>query len=129
MLARLRPTNPEVCETIFEEVPRFLDEEGREVESSRQELESALVIRSILARFFSSSLGFGAIEKINYTDGVRVYFTNRDIAHIRPSGNADELRIYAVADSQERADEIARLGVSEPDGILRRMERELADGC
>jgi len=129
MLARLRPTNPEVCETIFEEVPRFLDEEGREVESSRQELESALVIRSILARLFSSSLGFGAIEKINYTDGVRVYFTNRDIAHIRPSGNADELRIYAVADSQERADEIARLGVSEPDGILRRMERELADGC
>jgi len=43
---------------------------------------------------------------------------------VRPSGNADELRIYAVADTQARADEIARLGVAEPDGILRKLERQ-----
>jgi hypothetical protein len=30
-----------------------------------------------------------------------------------------------VADTQERADAIAALGVREPDGILRRLEREL----
>jgi phosphomannomutase len=43
------------------------------------------------------------------------------VAHVRPSGNADELRIYAVADTQQRADEIAEAGVS-PGGILRRLE-------
>jgi phosphomannomutase len=45
------------------------------------------------------------------------------VAHVRPSGNADELRIYAVADDQARADAIARAAVAEPDGILRRMEK------
>ena len=41
------------------------------------------------------------------TDGIRVLFDNGDVAHVRPSGNADELRIYSVADTQIRADEIA----------------------
>lgn len=75
-----------------------------------------------LAGFFPSSAGFSAIARADYTDGVRVIFDNGDVAHIRPSGNADELRIYAVADTQARADEIAALGVAEPGGILRRME-------
>jgi phosphomannomutase len=52
---------------------------------------------------------------------VRIYFANGDVAHVRPSGNADELRIYAVADSRERAEEIAAAGVSEPNGLLRRL--------
>ena len=69
-----------------------------------------------LAPFFSE---FGPITKLDRTDGIRIYFANGDVAHLRPSGNADELRIYAVADTQARADEIARLGVAEPAGILR----------
>ena len=80
-------------------------------------------IRARLAEFFTPALGFGAISRIDYTDGVRVSFDNGDVAHVRPSGNADELRSYAGADTQARADAIARLGVAEPDGILRRMER------
>jgi phosphomannomutase len=59
---------------------------------------------------------------------VRLIFGNGDVAHIRPSGNADELRIYAVADTQARADEIAALGVAEPDGLLRQIERKLCAG-
>jgi phosphomannomutase len=55
---------------------------------------------------------------MNFTDGVRFSFNNGDIAHLRPSGNADELRIYAVADSQARADQIAVSAVAEPDGLL-----------
>ncbi len=79
----------------------------------------------MLRRYFQPSDGFGSIERLDSTDGLRIWFSNGDIAHLRPSGNADEFRIYAVADTQERADEIAALGVREPDGILRRMEREL----
>jgi phosphomannomutase len=75
------------------------------------------------ARFFTESAGFGPVTKMDRTDGVRILFANGDVAHFRPSGNADELRIYAVADTQQRADEIARMGVAEPDGILRRIER------
>jgi phosphomannomutase len=54
---------------------------------------------------------------------VRSYFNNGDVAHIRPSGNAPQLRIYANSDSQARADEIVELAVREPDGILRRLEQ------
>jgi len=36
--------------------------------------------------------------------GIRsVTFANGDIVHLRPSGNAPELRCYAEADTQERA--------------------------
>jgi phosphomannomutase len=72
-------------------------------------------------------MGFGGITRLNYVDGVRIAFANGDVAHVRPSGNADELRIYATADSQARADEIARMGVAEPDGILRRLEMAAAE--
>jgi phosphomannomutase len=82
-------------------------------------------IQAELAPYFRPDDGFDAIVKINDIDGVRVHFANGDIAHIRPSGNAPQLRIYACAATQARADEIVALGIREPDGILRRMERML----
>jgi phosphomannomutase len=76
-----------------------------------------------LARFFTPALGFDEIVRINVLDGVRVYFRNGDVAHVRPSGNAPQLRIYANSDTQARADRIVELGLREPDGILRRLEK------
>lgn len=78
-----------------------------------------------LARFFPPALGFTPVSSIDYTDGVRVTFENGEVAHMRPSGNADEFRIYAVADTQTRANEIAELGVAEPNGVLRTLERSV----
>ncbi len=80
-----------------------------------------------LAAFFTPALGFANIAHVDYTDGVRVLFANGEVAHVRPSGNADELRIYAVADTQSRADAITAMGVAEPDGILRAMEKAVRD--
>ena len=71
-------------------------------------------------------LDAGPVVRLDWTDGLRATLGSGEIAHVRPSGNADELRIYAVADSQERADAIAQLGVAEPDGILRRLERSVS---
>jgi phosphomannomutase len=79
--------------------------------------------RATLSRFFTAALGFDDIVRINVLDGVRIYFNNGDVAHIRPSGNAPQLRIYANSDSQARADEIVELALREPDGILRQLER------
>jgi phosphomannomutase len=93
------------------------------IEASPAEVAQILGIRSELERFFNSRDGFGEIVKLNWTDGIRIHFSNGDVAHVRPSGNADELRIYAVADTQTRADGIACIGVSEPEGILRQLEK------
>ena len=78
---------------------------------------------AMLARFFTPAFGFDRIVRINVLDGVRVYFQNGDVAHVRPSGNAPQLRIYANTDSQARADQIVAFGLREPDGILRLLEQ------
>jgi len=83
--------------------------------------------KATLMRFFTPALGFDDIVRVNVLDGVRVYFRNGDIAHIRPSGNAPQLRIYAVSDSQARADNIVECAVREPNGILRQLERSLTE--
>ena len=79
--------------------------------------------RELLARFFGPEFGFDRIIRINVLDGVRVDFRNGDVVQVRPSGNAPQLRIYANADSQARADQIVEFGLREPDGILRRLEK------
>ena len=48
----------------------------------------------------------GDIVLIDETDGFRVTFSNGDIVHLRPSGNAPELRCYAEAETQARAQEL-----------------------
>ena len=78
-----------------------------------------------LENFFSGERGFGKITDINSVDGLRIFFSNGDIAHIRPSGNAPQLRIYSNADTQERANEIVKMGIAEPDGILRELEKSV----
>jgi phosphomannomutase len=45
----------------------------------------------------------GGIVSIDMTDGFRVSFSSGDIVHLRPSGNAPELRCYAESDTQENA--------------------------
>lgn len=85
--------------------------------------------KATLSRFFTPALGFSDIVRINVLDGVRIYFNNGDVAHIRPSGNAPQLRIYANGDSQARADAIVELALREPDGILRQLERAFTQGA
>jgi phosphomannomutase len=51
----------------------------------------------------------GKVVSLNRTDGLRITFTNEEIIHLRPSGNAPEFRCYAEAASDERAREITAL--------------------
>lgn len=49
---------------------------------------------------------FGELESINYTDGLRMTFKNQDVLHLRPSGNAPELRCYSESTSYQQAKSI-----------------------
>lgn len=82
--------------------------------------------RTGLAQYFTPAQGFGAVTRLNTLDGIRIFFDNGDIAHLRPSGNAPQLRIYSVANSQARADEIVALALAEPHGIFRKLQQALA---
>jgi phosphomannomutase len=50
----------------------------------------------------------GEVVKTDTTDGLRMTFANGDIVHLRPSGNAPELRCYAESESVERATELCQ---------------------
>lgn len=123
LLRHLSPRDERIRQVDFEaEAVTVWFETGESRPASNTETKEQRGVRRELARYFTPSSGFDDIVRINVIDGVRITFANGDIAHIRPSGNAPQLRLYAVADTEERADEIVRMGVREPDGILRRLE-------
>ncbi|MDD1621504.1 MAG: phosphomannomutase [Methylococcaceae bacterium] len=58
----------------------------------------------------------GAVRQRDLTDGLRMTFDNGEIVHLRPSGNAPELRCYAEADSMNRAQELVALSLGRISG-------------
>jgi phosphomannomutase len=119
LLARLAPGHAAIQAVHFSanEV-RILDARGNESPAG-DATPRLLEVRAELQRHFSHARGFGPIEGLNYLDGVRIQFAGGDVAHVRPSGNAPQLRIYAVASTEERAEEIVAQGLAEPHGLLR----------
>lgn len=58
------------------------------------------------------SANSGKIVSIDRTDGFRVIFENGDIVHLRPSGNAPELRCYTESKTQAKAELLCRTCLS-----------------
>ncbi len=70
-------------------------------ESSQQIIKNALSApNKFLNRLGYESLSCSAIDE---TDGARFTLTNGDIIHLRPSGNAPELRCYSEASNENQA--------------------------
>ena len=92
---------------------------------SDRRAQDVLAKKKLLETVFSGQLGFSGIMRINTQDGIRCFFSNDEIAHIRPSGNAPQLRIYAHARSQGRADGIVAMALQEPNGLLRNLQKQV----
>ncbi|MDX8387750.1 MAG: phosphomannomutase [Ghiorsea sp.] len=60
-------------------------------------------IRAAEKLFFET---FGQVLNINTIDGVRITFVSEEVIHLRPSGNAPELRCYVEAGSEQRAEQM-----------------------
>ncbi|HGS4814935.1 TPA: phosphomannomutase [Vibrio cholerae] len=73
-------------------------------EKSRQIIAKA----TLEPRGLLEALGFqeAVVERVDTTDGLRMILKTGDVVHLRPSGNAPELRCYAESDSVERANQI-----------------------
>ena len=52
---------------------------------------------------------FGSVKTLDDTDGLRITFENDEVVHLRPSGNAPELRCYNEAASEARAQQLNTL--------------------
>lgn len=63
------------------------------------------------------TFALGGLRTIDKTDGMRFFFENGEIVHLRASGNAPELRCYSEASSPERAAALVEHGL----GVARRL--------
>ena len=112
VLADAKARGLSLAELFTELPPRFTDSDRIKnvpVELSRERL-SAFNTGDPQAdcRAFSAAFGqvFPPATALDHTDGVRATLTNGEILHLRPSGNAPELRAYTEADTPERAREL-----------------------
>lgn len=126
LIRRFTPADARIQHVDFDETGIGIRSKEGTSQAAPPDAATALdSIRRELERFFCPQGGFDGVVSINTLDGIRIFFRNGDIAHIRPSGNAPQLRIYAVADTQARADAIVAMAIREPDGILRRLEADV----
>lgn len=66
----------------------------------------------------------GPVRTVNTVDGFRVAFENGDIVHLRPSGNAPELRCYTESETQIRALSLCNTCLS---NIIRAYDKEFTE--
>jgi phosphomannomutase len=76
--------------------------------------QSQNLIAAILKNSDAMKTFLPGLEIVNQdlTDGLRLTFSNGEIVHLRPSGNAPELRCYAEAETQLRANELVKTCLS-----------------
>jgi len=67
------------------------------------------LIDSLLEEFTKGKFELGKIVKQEETDGLRLTYNSGLIIHLRPSGNAPELRCYCEADSAKVAEELTNI--------------------
>ena len=70
-----------------------------------QAIEQAPNNKEKAAKLFNLKI---EINKIDFTDGARIYLADDTIVHIRPSGNSPELRTYSEADSLKKAEQLTQ---------------------
>jgi phosphomannomutase len=63
--------------------------------------ESSAILARLTAMFGAIA---GTATAVDVTDGMRVTFDKGDIIHLRPSGNAPELRCYTESETNDRAE-------------------------
>ncbi len=89
------------------------------VDCSTGSYHNLTLIKEKLYHYFTKGRGFVDIVSINFIDGIRIVFSNNDVVHLRPSGNAPEFRIYATADTQEATNRIVGKTADIIPGIIR----------
>jgi phosphomannomutase len=85
--------------TASDRLPSFPGEESRPL-LERWTLDPSELLAGIGLRSSGS--------RVDTTDGLRITLASNEVVHLRPSGNAPELRCYAEAASAVRAVELVR---------------------
>lgn len=86
--------------TFSERIQNFPTSQSQALLARLQEGDERQVVARLTEIFYAVA---GEAVSFNDTDGLRVTFKDRDVIHLRPSGNAPELRCYTESVTPERA--------------------------
>jgi len=74
-----------------------------------------------------TQIDLGAVDSVDTTDGLRTCFASGTIVHLRPSGNAPELRCYVESDSLEDAQQLCQQVLSNIEGYYQRSNQAVSE--
>lgn len=107
ILARAAAERRKVSELVAELPPRYTaSDRVQELPAEASQPRIAALEQggsAAIERVFPS---LGPVRATNTLDGLRITFASGEIVHLRPSGNAPELRCYTEADTGARAREL-----------------------
>lgn len=95
--------------------PAWLDQDGTERPPSDHP-EAWDALQAELTHAFSA-WGVQGIARADWLDGIRVETAAGQVLHVRPSGNAPQLRLYVTASDPSQAETLLQAGLR-PGGIL-----------
>lgn len=86
--------------TFSERLQNYPTAQSQALIAHLEQGEEAAILKRLTTMFGEVA---GEADGIDRTDGLRIHFAGGDIIHLRPSGNAPELRCYTESGSVERA--------------------------
>lgn len=107
-----RSAGKSLSQLAFEVAPRVTASDRDPSFASDRSMDLMSHLRDAPLEQLSRQLALGTVRDRDQTDGLRLTFESGEIVHLRPSGNAPELRCYSEADSKERAVELVCLGLA-----------------
>lgn len=118
-LATARAEGIPLAELVAREPARFTAADRlQEVPTATSKALVQNLIQDAKARdAFTAPLG-GAVTTVDTTDGLRMTLAGGRILHLRPSGNAPELRLYVEEADRIAAEEVLQLGLAHLRRIL-----------
>ena len=94
---------PEHVSELLAKLPQRFTASDRIKDFARDKSLQIITALQQNSQSFLSELGYDDSYELDLTDGLRISLAIGDIVHLRPSGNAPELRCYAEAESSEKA--------------------------
>lgn len=94
------------CFTHSDRLKEFPTEQSQQILAGFQTADPAKD-RVAIEKVFGEA--FGKVKEIDTTDGLRITFEQNEVVHLRPSGNAPELRCYTEAGNEDRVREMSQI--------------------
>jgi len=90
---------------LLDALPKRYTASDRITNFATEKSKELLAQAAAALELFLTQLGFNGLDisDLNQIDGLRISLSNNDIIHLRPSGNAPELRCYAESDTEAAA--------------------------